>query len=62
MERRLGRLLEPHESVHHIDGNRSNNDDANLQLRAGKHGKGCVMVCGDCGSENIVAKSIASGS
>lgn len=32
MERRLGRDLKPDEVVHHIDGNRQNNDDNNLAL------------------------------
>jgi hypothetical protein len=40
MEERLGRRLRPDETVHHIDGDRQNNDDDNLALvtRAG-HGR-----------------------
>jgi hypothetical protein len=32
MEAALGRYLEPHEIVHHIDQDRTNNDPANLML------------------------------
>lgn len=32
MERELGRYLEPHEIVHHKDGNKQNNDPSNLEL------------------------------
>lgn len=34
MELMLGRYLDPKEQVHHIDGNRLNNDESNLMLFA----------------------------
>lgn len=55
MAQALGRPLNDWESVHHIDGDHKNNDISNLQLRIGKHGKGSVYKCADCGSYHIVA-------
>lgn len=53
MAQSLGRPLLPGESVHHIDGDRSNNDLANLELWRGPHGKGVRFRCRRCGSTDI---------
>lgn len=58
MARALGRPLTDNETVHHIDGDRENNDLSNLQLRIGKHGKGSVYRCADCGSYHIISTDI----
>lgn len=40
MESVIGRPLRKEETVHHKDGNRTNNDPSNLELWSSRHGKG----------------------
>lgn len=55
----VGRKLLPSETVHHINGDITDNRLENLQLRQGKHGKGVVFTCNSCGSHDVRAVPIS---
>ena len=60
MAKSFGRVLHRSESVHHINGDNSDNRLENLQLRQGSHGKNVAFRCNNCGSCDVVPVPIAS--
>lgn len=55
MAQKLGRPLKSWEHVHHIDGDRQNNEDTNLQLIQRHHGQGVRYRCRRCNSTDVEA-------
>ena len=53
MQQHLGRALRHEETVHHINGDKTDNQLENLQLRTGRHGKHVAYRCLDCGSQRV---------
>jgi HNH endonuclease len=58
MAKYFNRPLTKDETVHHIDGDKTNNKLGNLQFRIGKHGKGSCYKCAECGSVKLTAIEI----
>ena len=64
MERKLGRALRKGESVHHLNGIRSDNREQNLELWVGsvRYGQRAIDVrCPHCGKSYLQAALVPDG-
>ena len=59
MSKVLGRWPTRRETVHHVNGDKTDNRPENLQLRSGSHGRGHVLRCRECGSSDIEALELS---
>lgn len=53
MSKELGRKLRRTETVHHLNGDRTDDRIENLELRQGAHGPGVALRCAHCGSRDL---------